>query len=194
MRNVSFLPVVMGLLLACLNTGGCESPPPALRIGIIQWTERVEPFNHTFRGVIDGLRDRGYREKVNMELLTRNAEQSKEAVLAIARAFADRNVDLIVALGTGSSLAALKATENKKIPIVFSIVGAPKATGVVGCEEGANRRITGVSMKVPIEEQFGSIPIQEPSRSLLSFNINKARQLGIEIGRNCILRADRVFE
>jgi putative tryptophan/tyrosine transport system substrate-binding protein len=133
---------------------GCEKKPDLFNIGVLQWTEKVEPFNFTFRGVVDGLNDRGYRKGVNLNMIFRNAEQDKDTALKIAQEFVEKDVDLIVALGTGSSLAALKATENNKIPIVFSIVGAPKATGIIDSYADSGRNITGVSMKVPVEEQF----------------------------------------
>lgn len=135
-------------------TPGCEKKPKLFQIGILQWTQQIEPFNETFRGVIDGLHDRGYRKGINLNLIFRNAEQSSETASKIARAFVENDVDLIVALGTGSALAALAATDVKKIPIVFSIVGAPKATGIIDSYEDSGRNATGVSMKVPVDEQF----------------------------------------
>jgi len=133
---------------------GCDKKPEPFHIGVLQWTEKVEPFNQTYRGVIDGLADLGFRDGINMNLSFENARQDNALALKIARKFVDEGVDLIVALGTGSSLSALEATETIPIPIVFSIVGAPKATGIIQSYADSGRNITGVSMKVPVEAQF----------------------------------------
>ena len=140
--------------IICLLSVGCNRKPEPFHIGILQWTEKVEPFNQTYRGVIDGLADLGFRDGINMNLSFENARQDNATALTIARIFVDEEVDLIVALGTGSSLSALEATETIPIPIVFSIVGAPKATGIIQSYADSGRNITGVSMKVPVAAQF----------------------------------------
>jgi putative ABC transport system substrate-binding protein len=58
-------------------------------------------------------------------------------------------------LGTIPSLAALEAT--KEIPIVYSIVGKPKATRIIDSWVSSGRNITGVSMKIPVEKQLEKI-------------------------------------
>jgi putative ABC transport system substrate-binding protein len=133
---------------------GCRAKDDVFHIGVLQWTEKVRPFELTYNGVIKGLDEKGYRQGVNLKIYYRNADQDKTLALKIGREFVKKDVDVIVALGTGSSLAALKATENKQIPIVFSIVGAPKATGIIRDFDDSGRNITGVSMRVPVKEQF----------------------------------------
>ncbi len=133
---------------------GCGAKDDVFHIGVLQWTEKVRPFELTYKGVLDGLSVKGFKQGVNLKISYRNAEQDKTLALKIAREFVKKEVDVIVSLGTGSSLAALKATENKQIPIVFSIVGAPKATGIIHDFDDSGRNITGVSMKVPVKEQF----------------------------------------
>lgn len=141
-------------VLTILSPVACDEKKRHFHIGVLQWTEKVEPFNETHRGVMEGLIDRGYRKGINLKVTFGNAEQDSVAALKLARDMVAREVDLIVALGTGSSLAALKATENDPVPIVFSIVGAPKATGIIASYTDSGRNITGVSMKVAVSEQF----------------------------------------
>ena len=136
---------------------GCQKNDKEFHIGVLQWTEKVEAYNQTYKGVYDGLNHKGYKEGLNLKIDYKNVEQDKKLALKAAQEFVKKEVDLIVALGTGSSLAALKATEKKQIPIVFSIVGAPKATGIIHDYDDSKRNITGVSMKVPVKEQFQMI-------------------------------------
>ncbi len=146
--------VIAIILVVSFVVTGCGKKKTEFRIGVLQWTEKIEPFNETYKGVVDGLKDKGYRDGLNLFIDYRNAEQDKELALETAREFVRKDVDLIVALGTGSSLAALEATEKNRIPIVFSIVGAPKATGIIKNYIDSGQNITGVSMKVPVKEQF----------------------------------------
>jgi len=151
---LNFTLLMTVLILIFLAFFCCRAKEKTFHIGVLQWTEDVEAFNQTYKGVIDGLRDKGYRDGINLTIDYQNVEQNKGLALKVARGYVDKGVDLIVALGTGSSKAALKATEKNQIPIVFSIVGAPKATGIIRDYDDSGRNITGVSMKVPVKEQF----------------------------------------
>jgi putative ABC transport system substrate-binding protein len=133
---------------------GCGRQRKAFNIGILQWTDRIEAFKKTYQGLIDGLKDRGYKEGLNLRIDYKNAEQNKELALKAARTLVDESVDVIVSLGTGSTKAALKATEKNRLPIVYSIVGAPRCAGIIRDFSDSGRNLTGVSMKVPVKEQF----------------------------------------
>jgi len=153
-RYLRFVVLITTPILICLVFFGCEAKNKEFHIGVLQWTEKIQAFNKTYKGVLDGLNDKGYKQGINLEIDYRNAGQDKNLALKIARGFVKKDVDLIVALGTGSSLAALEATQKEQIPIVFSIVGAPKATGIIHDYDDPGRNITGVSMKVQVKEQF----------------------------------------
>ena len=153
-KYLNFTILMTILILICIAFFCCKAKEETFHIGVLQWTEKVEAFNQTYKGVIDGLRDKGYIDGINLKITYRNVEQDKALALETAHALVKDKVDLIVSLGTGSSLSALKATEKNQIPVVFSIVGAPKATGIIRDYDDPGRNITGVSMKVPIQEQF----------------------------------------
>ncbi len=153
-RHLKFVVLVISAMLINFTFFGCKAKDEIFHVGILQWTEKIQPFNQTYKGLLDGLKDKGYQDGMNLKIDYRNAEQDKALALKIARGFVQSEVDLIVALGTGSSLAALEATEKKQIPIVFSIVGAPKATNIIMDYSDSARNITGVSMKIPVKEQL----------------------------------------
>jgi putative ABC transport system substrate-binding protein len=121
---------------------------------VLQWTEKIHAYKQTYKGVLDALEDKGYKAGVTLKIDYKNIEQDRELALKSALDLLQKKVDLILTLGTGSTMAALEATEKKPIPIVFSIVGAPMATGIIRDYEDSGRNITGVSMKVEIKEQF----------------------------------------
>ena len=136
---------------------GCGQDEQKFHLGVLQWTEKVQPYQQTYQGIIDSLSDSGFKTDINLEIDYLNVEQDQIKAFNGARNFVTEKVDLIVALGTGSSLAALKATNLNRVPIVFSIVGAPKATGIIESYDQSGRNITGVSMKIPVQEQFQQI-------------------------------------
>ncbi len=153
-RHLAFVVLIISAMVIHIVFYGCKAKDEIFHIGILQWTEKVQPFNQTYKGLLEGLKDKGYQDAMNLKLDYRNAEQDKALALKIAQGFVQSEVDLIVALGTGSSLAALEATEKKEIPIVFSIVGAPKATGIIADNRDSGPNITGVSMKIPVKDQL----------------------------------------
>jgi putative ABC transport system substrate-binding protein len=144
-------------MVACLYFTGCREKHPTFHIGILQWTEKVYPYNLTYQGVIDGLHDLGFQESVNLTIDYRNVEQDRDRAFRVAREFVEKKVNLMVTLGTGSSLAAIRATRREQIPIVFSIAGSPETTGIIDSFAYSGKNVTGVSMKVPVREQFQKI-------------------------------------
>lgn len=135
-----FLPLLLLFLLSC---GGGKTPHV---VGILQWTEEIEAYRETYRGVLDGLEEGGFSEAKNLKIIYINAEQKRERALKAVRTFLRQRADLIIALGTGSALAAME--ETRKVPIIYSIVGDPEATGIKG------PNVTGTSMKVPVRDQL----------------------------------------
>ena len=93
MKKLLFLSAVLLSMNFILQ--GCEKKAEYFHIGVLQWTEKVEPFNKTFRGVMDGLNDKGYRQGVNLQIVFRNAEQDSDAALKFAQEFIEQDVDLI---------------------------------------------------------------------------------------------------
>ena len=149
--SLVFMAIISLIFFAFID---CQKKKQEFHIGVLQWTEKIEAYNQTYKGVLNGLDHKGYKEGLNLHIDYKNVDQDKELALKAAQVFVKNKVDLIVTLGTGSSLAALKATEKHQIPIVFSIVGAPKASGIIHDYNDSKRNITGVSMKVPVKEQF----------------------------------------
>jgi len=126
-----------------------------IQVGILQWAESPAVYTWTREGFIEGMKALGYEEGKHVHFDIKIAEGDSEKAQTMAKEFVKKKVDLICALGTIPSLAALEAT--KEIPIVYSIVGKPKATGIIDSWVSSGKNITGVSMKIPIEKQLEKI-------------------------------------
>jgi putative ABC transport system substrate-binding protein len=75
------------------------------------------------------LRSLGYDQGRNLRLLVRSAAGESDRLPALAKELVDAHVDVIVAINTPGSGAAIQAT--KQIPIVMAVVGDPVAMGFV---------------------------------------------------------------
>jgi putative ABC transport system substrate-binding protein len=151
------LSTLFVIIVSILVVSGCTKEEKQFHIGILQWTEQVRPYTLTYQGILDSLRSKGYHQNFNLVINYKNVEQDKTLALQTAQEFVNSDVNLIVALGTGSSLAAIEATKEKRIPIVYSIVGAPEVTGIIAGPNSSRQNITGVSMQIPINEQFKAV-------------------------------------
>jgi putative ABC transport system substrate-binding protein len=96
---------------------------------------------------LQGLRDLGYVEGRNFVIEYRSHEGKVERFPALAAELVALKVDVIVATGTGHTLAAKQAT--KTIPIVFTALADPVTSGLVTSLARPGGNVTGVSFLAP---------------------------------------------
>jgi putative tryptophan/tyrosine transport system substrate-binding protein len=94
-----------------------------------------------------GLREVGYVEGRDIELVVRFAESNRDRALAAVREFAEQQVAVIVASQTPSAAAAKTATTT--IPVVMAPVADALAIGLVGSLARPGGNLTGVSAASP---------------------------------------------
>lgn len=104
------------------------------------------------RGIIDGLRLKGYVDNESVRILFRNANGDANLAASIAQDFAQRRASVIVPITTPSALACAKATRS--IPIVFGGVTDPVKAGLVADLRAPGGNITGTSDRWPYEQQI----------------------------------------
>lgn len=103
-------------------------------------------------GIVEGLADRGYKDKANVRIEFRNANGDPSLALPIAQEFVRQKAAVIVPITTPSAIAVAKATEN--IPIVFAGVTDPVGVGLVKSLKNGSGNITGTSDRWPFREQL----------------------------------------
>ncbi|MEW6387475.1 MAG: ABC transporter substrate-binding protein [Thermodesulfobacteriota bacterium] len=148
-------------MLFCL--WGCEnffSGPPL--VGVIQWTKEVQAFEDSRQGVVDGLREQGYQDGLNLRLKVVNVNGDRSRAAEAAKDFLGQKAQLLITLGTIPTLIALEVTRDSWLPIVYSIVAAPAATGLAWPEKPARPRFTGTSMEVAAAEQLSLLLQAKP--------------------------------
>jgi ABC-type uncharacterized transport system substrate-binding protein len=128
------------LLIAPLPAEGQPARPP-YRIGVLN--EAFAATHPTVEGLKAGLREAGLAEGRDVTFDIRFTEGDAQATPAAAAALVKAGVDLIVTSQDGPTQAAKDAT--KSVPIVFTLVGDPVASGLVRNLAEPEANVTGVS-------------------------------------------------
>lgn len=139
---ITLLAISSFLLTACSATGA--GTPKTYRVGII--------FNRTgYDDIANGFKDKlfelGYQEGQNVSYDLQTVSETLTAQ-QISEKFVAEKVDLILACGTGSALAAKAAAQETSIPVIFTFSTIEGNTLVNSVQEpGGN--VTGVRYPGP---------------------------------------------
>ena len=154
------------LFLANISLADAQQTGKIFRIGFLDnsTASGMAVFLEAFRQELSKL---GWIEGKNITIEYRFAEQKNERLSELAADLVRLKVDLIVASGTPSSLAAKRATTT--IPIVIANAGDPVGSGLVASLARPGGNVTGFSN--------------------LSFELNTKR---LEILKDAVLKLARV--
>lgn len=103
-------------------------------------------------GVLAALQEAGYQEGRNLNWQYQSAQGNTATAGQIARKFVGDKVDVIVAIATPTSQAAIAST--RRIPIVFSAVTDPVAAQLIPAWAASGTNVTGVSDALELERQI----------------------------------------
>jgi putative ABC transport system substrate-binding protein len=90
-----------------------------------------------------GLRELGYKEGQNLEIVYRSSDGRDDRFPGLARELVNLKVDLIVTRGTPATLAAKRATQT--LPVVMAATGDPVGSGLVAHLARPGGNVTGLS-------------------------------------------------
>ncbi|MBI2707100.1 MAG: ABC transporter substrate-binding protein [Proteobacteria bacterium] len=110
--------------------------------------------NATREGFLEELNKLGYKAGENLILDFQSAQGNPSLAAQIAQKFVSNKPDVIVAIPTIAAQAAMSATKDTDIPVVFSSVTDPLSAKLVTSLEAPTGNVTGVSNFVPVEPQF----------------------------------------
>ena len=120
--------------------------PRIHRIGFLS-TAYANAFTSRVEAMKGGFRDLGYLEGRNIAFEYRFADLNSERLPDLAAELVRSNVDVIITVGTPSTIAAKRATAT--IPIVTTTVGDAVASGVVTSLARPEANVTGVTFLLP---------------------------------------------
>jgi putative tryptophan/tyrosine transport system substrate-binding protein len=133
-----FVPLLSTLLLTTA-TAQAQHKGKVFKVGVLT------PADRQWEGVAfrEGLRDLGYVEGSNILIDVRSAEGKLERLPQLAAALIKSDVDLILAVNTPGTRAAMEAT--KAVPIVMTAIGDPVGLGLVTSLARPEGNVTGLS-------------------------------------------------
>ena len=172
----------LGLFLLVILCG-CQDPfskPPL--VGIILWNQDILSFENNLQGVIEGLKEEGYLDKLNVRLQVINSTGDRSRAANAAEILQRHGARLLITLGTVPTLVALDVTQGSRPPIVYSGVGAPGATGL-NCPSTLEPHLTGTSMEVPVAEQLKIFMLAKPRLERLGILFCTATPVAVATGR-----------
>jgi len=142
--------LVCALLILSVLLSATIAAAKVFRIGEAQIVSHPALDNDA-KGFAAALAEEGFIEGKNVVFDRQNAQGDQPNCAIIARKFEDDRVDLIHAISTPNAQASVKV--SRTIPIVFSSVTDPVATGIVPKMGKTGTHVTGVSDRWPIELQ-----------------------------------------
>ncbi len=132
------------------------------RIGFLMFSDETR-YLEAAKGIKDKLSEAGYT-KSNTYYIIENAGANKAKVVELTQKFASEKLNLIIALGTSSTVIVAK--EIKDVPIVFSVVYDPVEAGIAKSWKSSGNNTTGTSTQVPMIKVLDSLKLLRPVQRL----------------------------
>jgi putative ABC transport system substrate-binding protein len=142
MRRREFLRVLGGTVVTPLSLPLVADAQQGERLRVVGLLTPSDAEGRR-RALLQGLEKLGYREGQNIALEVRSADGKLERLPSLAGELARAGIDVIVAIQTPGTQAALDT--RTKIPIVMALVGDPVGSGFVPNLNRPGGSVTGVS-------------------------------------------------
>ena len=134
-------------ILACPAAASAAAKGgPKLKVGVLI-AQSGPSETQTVRGLRDGLKELGYKERDNIVIELKDLKGERAALQPAATELVNKKVDLIFTIGTRATQAAMAAT--REIPIVFRHSADPIAIGLVKNVKQPGGNVTGVAAFSP---------------------------------------------
>ena len=129
--------------LALLVAAYAAAQERVARVGYLSWQDSGPYYDATLKGFLTGLREEGFVEGKNVEILRRSASNDAERFKPIARELAAAKVDVFFAPATPMATAAWYA--SRTTPVVVATVLDPVELDFVKSLARPGTRVTGVT-------------------------------------------------
>lgn len=199
-RYYSLITQIFGMLLGVVALAGCEPADNpggagAKRVALFQYADSPL-YEHGVRGMVEGLKAKGFSSPESLQLTTHNALRNTETAEDIAQEIAAGDFDLILTSGTQALQAVAKANQGGKTVQVFGLVANPFNAGV-GLDANDPlkhpRNLIGVGSFPPVEPVFQLAKEVHPELKVVGVvwnpdetnsqeGMEKARKISSELG------------
>jgi putative ABC transport system substrate-binding protein len=117
----------------------------------------LDSYNNALKGFNEVLEKKGIKPWL---LDDYNMQGSEEKGREITRQIASKKPDLVLTLGTRATRIAVQ--DIKDVPVVFSMVLEPVASGLIESMACSGNNLTGASLDIPIKVQFETLKVVVP--------------------------------
>lgn len=125
---------------------GCEKNKTQKPLVAITQIIEHKSLDEERKGLLEGLKEGGYVDGQNIEILFENAQGNIATATQIASKFQSLNPAVVVAISTPSAQAVVGALKQTQIPVVFSAVTNPVEAKLVSKHErGRKENVTGIT-------------------------------------------------
>ena len=108
-------------------------------------------------GFLEGLKEAGIEEGVNLTVLFDNAQADTATASMISDNYVSQKVDLICAIATPSAMSAYNSCLDSDIPVIYTAVSDPVSAGIAKEDKTPEGNITGTADTLPVEAQLKMI-------------------------------------
>ena len=139
--------VAFGLFGAFPALARAQGPRRIYRVGYLIDQPLVDPPSRERGAFLRGLRELGYLEGTNLEIVYRSSESDPTFLPELAAELVGMRVDVILALTLNSARAAMQATAT--VPIVFIFGVDPVQAGFARSLARPGGNLTGITLLMP---------------------------------------------
>lgn len=158
---------LLGGLAACLVLAGCATDTKKEESNTAGKTYKIGIVQHITHPALDnavaGFKKQMEKKGIKVEFVEKNAQGDAGTNDLITKQFVSDGVDMIYAVATPSATAAVNATMNKDIPVLFNAVTDAVDAKLVKSNEKPGGNVTGVSDAAPLEKQLQLIKEMTPN-------------------------------
>jgi putative ABC transport system substrate-binding protein len=123
------------------------------RVGILLWNSQPR-YEQCRDGIVEQLGKEGFKEPEVTYVVERAFGNTTTAV-ELARSFAQRHFDLVIAIGTSAAVAA--AGEVKDVPVVFAMVFDPVGSKIALDLKSSGNNTTGASSETSMSKLLSTL-------------------------------------
>lgn len=144
MQRTTKTLLAIAAILAILTSCGTNQKPENYRIGIINLNASLERTISEFK---QGMNQYGYIEGSNITYIYNNSLKNPQQIDQEVANLLKADIDLLLTITTPVTSRAKQLTKNNNLPIIFSPVFSPVASGIVDSLASPGGNITGIKAR-----------------------------------------------